>query len=254
MVSGNMKPLSLKWAVFFFGVPMGFIYFTVYWLMPRLDAWGIPGIVNANLCITGPLVLMFIAALVAFKMEGHTWSWVTFKKRYRLEKMTGKLWLWTLGLLVFTFLAEQVMSFSTEILLKIPFLQPPDFLPEMLDPRIDPSTITDFMGVPLEGAWWILLMYLGILFFNILGEEFWWRGYILPRQELVHGKYTWIIHGVLWTLFHYFWKWDLLVLLPTCLAVAFVAQKTKSTWPGIVVHFILNGLAIVPITMAILGN
>jgi membrane protease YdiL (CAAX protease family) len=42
--------------------------------------------------------------------------------------------------------------------------------------------------------------------------------------------------------------------LPTCLAVAFVAQRTKSTWPGIVVHFILNGLAIIPITAGIIGR
>jgi len=253
-MGNNMKPLPLNRALLFFGIPMGVIYFTVYWLMPRLDARGVSGIVSANLCITGPLVIMFFAALAAFKLEGHPWTWESFKRRYRLERMSGKLWLWSLGLLAFTLIAEQGMSFTTDLLLKVPFLRPPDFLPEMLDPRVDPSTITDFMGFPLEGAWWILLMYLGILFFNIIGEEFWWRGYILPRQELVHGKYTWVIHGGLWTLFHFFWKWDLLVLLPTCLAVAFVAQKTKSTWPGIVVHFILNGLAFIPITMGILGG
>jgi membrane protease YdiL (CAAX protease family) len=254
MMENTIKPLPLKWAVLFFGVPMGTIYFTIYWLMPRLDKWGLPGIVNANVCITGPLVLMLATALIAYRMEGNPMTWESFKKRYRLGKMSGILWLWTLGLLVFTFVAEQIMSFSTDIFLKIPFLQPPDFLPEMLDPRIDPSTITDFMGVPLKGAWWILLMYVGILFFNIFGEELWWRGYILPRQELVHGNFTWIIHGLLWTSFHFFWKWDLLVLLPTCLAVAFVAQRTKSTWPGIVVHFILNGLAIIPITAGIIGR
>ena len=46
------------------------------------------------------------------------------------------------------------------------------------------------MGILLKGKWWIVLGYLGGLFFNIFGEEFWWRGYILPRQELVMGKYA----------------------------------------------------------------
>jgi membrane protease YdiL (CAAX protease family) len=40
-----------------------------------------------------------------------------------------------------------------------------------------------------------------------------------------------------------FWKWNLLALLPVCLALSFVASKRKNTWPGIVVHFVTNGLA-----------
>jgi len=30
-----------------------------------------------------------------------------------------------------------------------------------------------------------------------LRRELWWRGYILPRQELAFGRWTWIIHGLL---------------------------------------------------------
>jgi membrane protease YdiL (CAAX protease family) len=254
MAEREIKPLPLKYAIFYFGIPMAFIYFTIYWLMPRLNEWGVPGVVSGNLCITGPLVLMFVAAIVAYRLEGNPMTWEAFKARYRLGRISGKLWLWSLGLLVFSFLAEQAMSFTTDIMLKIKLFQPPGFLPEMLDPRVDPTTLKDFMGVPIEGAWWILLMFVGILFFNIFGEELWWRGYILPRQELAHGKYAWVFHGILWTLFHFFWKWDLFVLLPTCLALSFVAQKTKSTWPGIIVHFILNGLALIPLTMGILGK
>src|SRR5205807_1973574 len=63
----------------------------------------------------------------------------------------------------------------------------------------------DFMGVPLAGAWWILVYYaLVMLACNIGGEELWWRGYLLPRQEAAFGKAAWIIHGMYWSLFHLF--------------------------------------------------
>jgi hypothetical protein len=59
----------------------------------------------------------------------------------------------------------------------------------------------DFMGIPLQGAWWILLYYVAIMFLcNIGGKELWWRGYVLPRQELVFGRTAWIVHGIPLTL------------------------------------------------------
>jgi hypothetical protein len=42
-----------------------------------------------------------------------------------------------------------------------------------------------FMGVTLKGQWWITIVYFSALLFNIFDEEFWWWGYILPRQEKV---------------------------------------------------------------------
>ena len=110
------------------------------------------------------------------------------------------------------------------------------------------------MEILLEGQWWIVFGYLGGLFFNIFGEEFWWRGYILPRQEVVMGKYTWFIHGILWTLFHVFWKWNLIMLLPVCLSISFVASKLKNTWPAIIAHFVLNGMGIIPLILGVLGS
>jgi membrane protease YdiL (CAAX protease family) len=40
-------------------------------------------------------------------------------------------------------------------------------------------------------------------FFNIVGEELWWRGFILPRQEPVFGRRTWVLQGVLHGFFHF---------------------------------------------------
>jgi membrane protease YdiL (CAAX protease family) len=101
---------------------------------------------------------------------------------------------------------------------------------------------TQILGLPFS---WSLLLYFsaGMFVFNILGEELWWRGFILPRQELVFGARTWIIHGTLWALFHFFYHTDLGILvsyLPTTLGLSYVAQRTRNTWPGIIGHMVSN--------------
>jgi membrane protease YdiL (CAAX protease family) len=101
---------------------------------------------------------------------------------------------------------------------------------------------TRILGLPF--TWGLLAYYLAAMFiFNILGEELWWRGYILPRQELAFGARAWIVNGTLWALFHFFYHTTLGVLvsyLPTTLAIAYVAQRTRNTWPGIIGHMVSN--------------
>jgi len=81
-----------------------------------------------------------------------------------------------------------------------------------------------------------------VLFMNIMSEELWWRGYVLPRQEKQHGRYTWAIHGVLWAFFHAFKWWAVPFMLITTWIIPFVAQRIGNTTPGIIIHLVLNGL------------
>jgi membrane protease YdiL (CAAX protease family) len=126
----------------------------------------------------------------------------------------------------------------------------------LLDPTVDPANIINVfyaaLGPNIKGNWGLVIVTLVLLTFNIFGEEFWWRGVILPRQELVHGKNTWLIHGTMWALFHAFKYWAWIGLLPVTLALSFVAQKRKNTWPGIITHFAVNGLSLLPIIAAVI--
>ena len=96
------------------------------------------------------------------------------------------------------------------------------------------------MGVALQGAWWVPVYYAVVMLVcNIGGEELWWRGYVLPRQELAFGRAAWVIHGICWSAFHLFMQptlWDTVRMAITGVALSFVSQRTKSTWPGIVGH------------------
>ncbi|HKZ70997.1 MAG TPA: CPBP family intramembrane glutamic endopeptidase, partial [Anaerolineales bacterium] len=129
------------------------------------------------------------------------------------------------------------------------FFAPPAYWPAELKPAAPAANAsaalpTELMGMPLADNWWILAVLLGSLVIATLGEEFWWRGYILPRQELVHGKRTWIVHGLMWAAFHLFAPWNLIAILPGCLALSYVAQRLKNTWPAVIAHGLANGLLV----------
>jgi membrane protease YdiL (CAAX protease family) len=77
---------------------------------------------------------------------------------------------------------------------------------------------------------------------------------LLPRQERAHGRWTWLIHGGLWALFHApFYPWQVIALLPICLAIAWVCQRRQSTTPGLVLHTLANGTPFVFALLMALG-
>jgi hypothetical protein len=122
----------------------------------------------------------------------------------------------------------------------------PAYIPLALDPRAnstsDPEVLRTLMGGQIEGNWPIVIVYFVLLFFNIIGEEFWWRGVILPRQELAFGRWAWLVHGLLWCLFHAFKYFDYLSILPITLAIPYVSQRLKNNTPAIIAHYVVNGL------------
>ena len=250
----KIKPMSIWKSLLFFGIPSAYSWITIYGMIPLLIKAGISMYWSFILAITSCTMLMLMAALIAYRLEGNPMTWAALKDRFRLFPIRGKTWLWTLLLIAMIPLYVLLRELISKRIALIPTFAPPAFLPLVLDPRVSQSSIpSSFMGIPLLNSWWLIPIQLGTLFFNIYGEEFWWRGYILPRQELKFGKWTWLVHGVLWASFHSFWWWDVLAILPGALVMSFVAQRTRNTTPGIIWHWINNGLTVIVLILGILG-
>jgi membrane protease YdiL (CAAX protease family) len=64
-----------------------------------------------------------------------------------------------------------------------------------------------------------LAAWIVFFFFDILGEELFWRGYILPRQELVFGRRAWLVNSTLWAMFHLAFGWSMLLMLAPILII-----------------------------------
>jgi membrane protease YdiL (CAAX protease family) len=200
------------------------------------------------------LVIAFIAIIMERDKKIDKISLNDIKDRFRLKKMNKRDWLYTAGLFVFIILFHYLLSFTPRLLSNIPFFIPPEYVPPIANPNINNIVFQEsYLGIPLKGNWWVLLIFVLIIIFNIFGEELLWRGYMLPRQERHFTDKAWLVNGLLWDVSHICWRWNMIMILPGCLAIPFVCQKVKNTYPGIIVHTLLNSLSIFPIIQGIIG-
>jgi membrane protease YdiL (CAAX protease family) len=255
MDTRRLKPLALWKSLLLVLTPAVVAYVALHHVVPALLAGtGQPFFVGYMIWWMTWMGLVFIVSLVAYKLEGHPLTWRAFASRYRLRRPGGRDWLWVAGLLTVHVLGLLALGWAGKWLASIPILLMPDSFPPELRPGGTSELVPgEFMGMALRGKWWIVALYFLGWVFNILGEEFWWRGYMLPRQELAHGRWTWVVHGILWGANHLFQKWTLPVLLPLSLFVAYGAQKVKNTWVMIIVHGLMNLAPLVVIVIGVVG-
>lgn len=253
--SGSIKPMSLGASLLYFGIPALFLFLGFHVVMPALINSGIAPFYAFFIGLGIPLALLIIASVIAFKKEGNVMEWKVFKNRFRLHRLSFKMWLLAIGAFIGIFIIYGIAIRLNLILINNGIIPMPESLPAWLDTRggIPSMAVMDQAFGGLSGNWIALVAYIAFLFFNVFGEELWWRGYILPRQELTFGKWVWLIHGLLWTLFHVFKWWDILGLLPLTLMIPFLVWRHKNTTIGIVIHFLINGFGLIPILIGVLG-
>lgn len=220
-----MKKISLIELLILFGVPGTLFYLATKVVIPVLDSNHLFPIEISWFLSAGPLlVLLFIVSLLLTGKEIGSFSLGALCARMRIKPMNPADWAYTLGTL------GLVLSFS------LAFLQLGKFIP-----GFDASP--KFMeNMPLEPSeYWVLLAWLPFFFFNIFGEELWWRGYIQPRQELLTKQYTWLVHGALWSCFHIGIGWSVIFLaLPNFFLLPLVVQIRKNTTIAIIIHAVFG--------------
>jgi membrane protease YdiL (CAAX protease family) len=244
-----LKPGGVADSLIFFGLPAAILFISFHAFRPWLESLGYDSLTSFLAALGLPLALLFFAALVAYKMEGHPMTWQSFAERMRLPRLRRRDVLWGLGIFLVGGTGMGLLSGLILPLIQRGWMPLPSYLPGIADPRVafTPEMLANSAGGIIHGRWDIAVLYLLVFFFNVAGEELWWRGYIFPRQELAFGHKTWLVHGVMWACFHALKWWDILALLPMCLLTAYCAQHTRSTWGGLIGHALSNGLSMIAI-------
>jgi membrane protease YdiL (CAAX protease family) len=255
--AGTLKPMGLKLSLLYFGIPAMAVVAAYYGFRPWLESIGYSELVSYLAALAVPLALMFAAALIAYhRVDGWPLTREAFAARMRYPRLRLSDVLWGIGIAILG------MGFSFGIFSQIALflvhsgLVPlPAGLPALDNPQIEMSLdiLKKIAGGQIRGQWAILLLYFVQYFFNIAGEELWWRGYILPRQELTFGRFTWLMHGLLWACFHVFKWWDIITLIPICLLIAYTSQKRQNNWAGLIAHAIINGMGLILVLAAVAG-
>ena len=235
----HLKPMkTVESFVIFIGFSFALYVFTKWFIPIKKEALGCETVIAWFIIgVFGIFIPMFILSAYMLYKEGyHFYEFGDiWEKRLRFKKLSKKDWCYTLTGLIF-------IGVLTEIIVQILEWQHIKIEPAFM--KFDPLT---------PGRYWILFVWIPFFFCNIMGEEIFWRGVIMPRQQLCFGEYTWIIHGFGWFLFHISFGLPVLITtIPILFIQPCIAQKTNNSWPGVIIHATLNGPAFLAISFGLL--
>ena len=185
----------------------------------------------------GMFLPLLVLAYFILRSEGVKIGKSTWRDRLRFKKMNKTDWLWSIGSIIMI----GILSFAI-----IKFLG-------VLIGKVDSHPSFMYFEPLTPDRYWILLLWFPYWLLNIMGEEILWRGVILPRQELVFRKNAWLIHGILWGIFHIAFGWQLLLtLIPILFIQSYVVQRRQNSWTGVVIHAVINGPSFIAISFGLL--
>jgi len=223
-------------------VPMGVLGWIAFPLLAP-DSGSDPlgfGVTRLVLLALGLVSLFVLSMIIVHREEGNL-RWTTVKRRLRLnapqDPTTGepraRLWLWVVPFLVAVAVVELVLNTPLENawVSVFPFLAEPQ--------GYSPDAIFESREIlrRLEGAWWFFALFVIQAAFNtVFGEEFLFRGVLLPKMEGVFGRGSWVANGVLFGLYHVHQPWGIPNSVLTGLLYTFPAYRYRSTWMSIVLH------------------
>lgn len=246
----TLKKILIIWALS--AMPMAILAFVVTpILIPIIDLP--PAIVYWMAVIVG-LMWQFVLSILILRNEGHVLNWSTIQKRMRYQRplnpKTGKpsnwLFLWVIPFIVLSALLQSgvIVGFPDLDGFVAPYIQ--DL------PQYDLSALAT---PEYKGAWWILGLFLITMVFNyFLGEEFIYRGILLPKMNGVFGKWDWLANGVLFGFYHLHKPQ---IILSTALLFgflfAFPSKYFKSNWMAVIIHGLEGLLGLVVVLGVILG-
>jgi uncharacterized protein len=223
-------------------VPMGVLGWIVFPLVAH-DSDSDPlafGVTRVALLTLG-LIWLFVLSMIIVRREEGNLRWATVKRRLRLnaprEPSTGvpraRLWLWVIPFLVGVVVVELVLASGLENawVSVVPFLAEPQGY--SFDSFFGSQEVLD----GLVGAWWFLALFIVQAIFNtILGEEFLFRGVLLPKMEGVFGRSSWVANSVLFGFYHLHVPWVIPNAVITGLLYTYPAYRYRSTWMSIILH------------------
>ena len=186
-----------------------------------------------------------IAGLVLLRREGHSLTIGALRERIRWRWPAGwKSWMIAIAVLVLGMVVSMMMGGANRSLAAVPGFLPPEWWPAVSNPTIRVTGAADaFPDIILEGNFLFVLLYFVIgLIFNILGEELYYRGFLMPKMRGVFGRWDWVANGILFTLKHIYQRWMFPGILVGGLGFAFAFGPLGSLPLAMVFHWIGNFL------------
>jgi CAAX protease family protein len=214
------------------------------------------GLLRMKLLTVG-LIWQFMLSMIILYLEEGNLRLATIRRRFWLHnpispksgQPDNRLWWLLIPLLLLVILLEFAAApFLNGLWTRLlPFLaEPPGYSGAAL---FAPEVRTRWIG-----AWELLALQVVLSIFNtFLGEEFLFRGLLLPKMNGLFGKGDWIVNGILFGLYHLHQPWGLPGNILSGWLLAYPAKRYRSNWFPILIHSSQSIFFIVMILGLVLG-
>ncbi len=238
-------------------IPMGVLGWVIG---PALEPYTdlAPGFVRVMALTVGLIWLFALSMIIVYREEGNI-RWSTIRHRLWLNKprepRTGvprsRLWLWVIPLAVLVAVWDLGVRSVTVDLWN-------SFIPFLTEPakyNLDGFLASPEIKASFVGAWWVLgLFFVFVVFNTVLGEEFLFRGVLLPKMNGVFGRWDWVVNGLLFGLYHVTQPWSMISSIITGIFLyAYPSKRYRSAWMGIITHSWQSVFILVIILGLVLG-
>jgi len=182
------------------------------------------------------LIWLFVLSMIVLNRELGTLRWSVIRKRMWYQKprdpKTGEpklrlLW-WALPAALIPIIPAITplgYIFQEASLTVIPFLRPWAMGGEEL---LSPEFV---------GQWWILgVLLISSLFNYFLGEEFLFRGVLLPKMRGVFGRWDWFMNVILFSFWHWHQPWGILATIFSFVFAGWLARRYQCSWIFVIAH------------------
>jgi uncharacterized protein len=207
-----------------------------------------PGIFFWWMMIIGMIWLYVVSMWIVWREEGDL-RWSTIRRRFWLNRprdpqtgeLRAKLFWWLIPGILIGELVNNVLAPYLNRFLAL-------FLPNLTTPVN--SDITALAIPEFEGAWWLVaIMGVSAAFNYFLGEEFLFRGVLLPKMRGAFGKWDWVANAVLFGLYHIHWAPAILTSIIWGLLGNWLSRRYRSTWFVIIIH----GVEVIPVILGVMA-
>jgi membrane protease YdiL (CAAX protease family) len=220
-------------------------------LIPRVNLH--PGILFWFLAILGMAWQFVVSMWIVHREEGDV-RWATIRRRFwyttpsdpKTGEPNAKLLWWSIPLILLSVgLGDMVLRgpLTAAILKLLPALTPPSY-----------SDSSNLVSPEFVGQWWLLGVVLINNAFNyFLGEEFLFRGVLLPKMEGVFGKWDWVMNAVLFSAYHLHTPFAILGNIFITAPYIWACKYFRSNWFGVIVHGVGGVLGFVLVFLVVSG-
>jgi membrane protease YdiL (CAAX protease family) len=223
-------------------IPMAILGWVIYpALAPEFETDPLEAGVTRVVLLTLGLIWLFVLSMIIVYREEGDLRWATVRRRLWLntpldpetDQPRRRLWLWVLPFLI----GVAIVDVALASVLDDAWISIFSFFAEPTGYGLGAFLESAEVQAQLVDAWWFLGLFAVFALFNsVLGEEFLWRGVLLPKMNGVFGKWDWVANGVLFGFYHVSMPWSILTNVISGMLLAYPARRFRSTWMSVIVH------------------